>query len=108
MDYDETGSHIIIDTKVNGEDRKLLVHGGRNGFTYIFDRLSGQFLKATPYVEHLTWTKGIDPKTGKPVDYDPNKDLQTYAAPTAKIITEGKSNVCPDGRGRRQFLARGL
>jgi len=31
-DYDETGSHIIIDTKVNGEDRKLLSHAGRNGF----------------------------------------------------------------------------
>jgi alcohol dehydrogenase (cytochrome c) len=38
MDYDEIGSHILIDTKVNGEDRKLLAHPGRNGFTYSFDR----------------------------------------------------------------------
>jgi alcohol dehydrogenase (cytochrome c) len=70
-DYDETGTHIIIDTKVNGEDRKILSHPGRNGFYYSFDRVSGQFLKANQYVGRLTWTKGIDPKTGKPVDYDP-------------------------------------
>jgi hypothetical protein len=24
MDYDEVGTHILIDTKVNGEDRKIL------------------------------------------------------------------------------------
>ena len=103
MDYDETGTHIIIDTKVNGEDRKILSHAGRNGFNYTFDRLSGQFLKATPYVEHLTWTKGIDPKTGKPVDYDPGKDVQTYAAPTSRIITDGKSSVCPTVAGGGNF-----
>jgi alcohol dehydrogenase (cytochrome c) len=103
MDYDETGTHIIVDAKINGEDRKLLVHGGRNGFTYSFDRLSGQFLKATPYVEHLTWTKGIDPKTGRPVDYDPGKDVQTYATPTSHIITDGKSSVCPTVAGGGNF-----
>ena len=28
MDYDETGTHIIIDAKVNGEERKILTHAG--------------------------------------------------------------------------------
>jgi alcohol dehydrogenase (cytochrome c) len=69
-DYDETGAHILIDAKINGEDRKILSHAGRNGFTYSFDRVNGQFLKATQHVKDVTWTKGIDPKTGKPVDYD--------------------------------------
>src|SRR6266700_2991510 len=78
-DYDETGAHILIDTKVNGEDRKVVSHAGRNGFNYIIDRLSGQFLNATQHVKEVTWTKGVDPKTGKPVDYDPGKDVQTYA-----------------------------
>ncbi len=85
MDYDETGTHILIDGKVNGEDRKLLAHAARNGFYYSLDRQNGQFLKATQYVSSVTWTKGIDPKTGKPVDYDPAKELQTYADPVAKI-----------------------
>jgi len=103
MDYDETGSHILIDTKVNGEDRKLLAHAGRNGFHYVFDRLNGQFLKAVQYVDRLTWTRGIDPKTGKPIDYDPGKDLQTYAAPIAKILTGAASSVCPTVAGGSNF-----
>ena len=37
----------------------------RNGFFYILDRVNGQFLKATQYAQKVTWTKGIDPKTGK-------------------------------------------
>ena len=77
-DYDETGSHIVIDTKVDGEDRKILSHAARNGFQYIFDRINGQFLKATQHVKEVSWTKGIDPETGMPVDYDPNRDVQIY------------------------------
>jgi alcohol dehydrogenase (cytochrome c) len=104
MDYDETGTHILIDAKVNGEDRKMLSHAGRNGFFYSFDRLNGQFLKATQYVPTVTWTKGVAPKTGKPLDYDPTKDLQTYAAPVAKILTGAKSSgVCPGVPGGSNF-----
>src|SRR5438270_2159489 len=103
-DYDETGTHILIDTKVNGEDRKLLAHAGRNGFYYNFDRLNGQFLKATQYVPEVTWTTGIDPKTGRPLDYDPSKDLQSYAAPIGKILTgEKSSGVCPAVPGGSNF-----
>jgi alcohol dehydrogenase (cytochrome c) len=104
MDYDETGTHILLDAKVNGEDRKILSHAGRNGFFYSFDRLNGQFLKATQYVPTVTWTKGIDPKTGKPLDYDAAKDLQAYADPVAKILTGAKSSgVCPGVPGGSNF-----
>jgi len=80
-DYDSSGSQIIIDGKVAGEDRKLLAHANRNGFNYTVDRQNGQFLKAVQYAAKVTWTKGIDPKTGKPVDYDPAKDVQNFALP---------------------------
>ena len=104
MDYDETGTHILIDGKFAGEDRKLLAHAGRNGFFYQFDRQNGQFLKATQYVSLVTWTRGIDGKTGRPVDYDRAKDLQTYADPVAKILTGAKSaGVCPGVPGGSNF-----
>jgi alcohol dehydrogenase (cytochrome c) len=103
MDFDEAGSHILIDTKVDGDERKLVTRAARNGFAYSFDRLSGQFLKATPYVSQVTWTKGIDAKTGKPVDYDPSKDLQTYADPIAKILAGEKSSFCPGVPGGNNF-----
>jgi len=104
MDYDETGTHIVIDAALNGGTRKILAHAGRNGFYYTFDRISGQFQKATQYVPTVTWTKGIDPETGKPVDYDPAKDLQTYAQPVAKIVAgERSSGVCPAVPGGSNF-----
>ncbi len=102
-DYDETGAHVLIDTKINGEDRKLLAHAGRNGFTYSFDRLSGQFLKATQTVKVLTWTKGIDPKTGKPVDYDPSKDVQNYNESALALADKQKRQICPSITGGTNF-----
>jgi alcohol dehydrogenase (cytochrome c) len=79
MDYDEIGSQLLMDIKVNGEDRKVLSHFGRNGIFYSLDRTNGAYITSSQYVTKLTWTKGLDPKTGKPVEYDPSKSLQTYA-----------------------------
>jgi hypothetical protein len=78
-DYDEVGTHILIDGEVAGQPRKLITHSARNGFLYTMDRHNGQIIGAKPYMDNVNWTKGIDQKTGKPIDYDPNKDIQTYA-----------------------------
>ncbi len=102
-DYDETGTHILIDTKVGGESRKILSHAGRNGFEYIFDRINGQFLKAGQYVKELTWTKGIDPKTGMPVDYDPTRDVQIYAEGPDVNNDNRTRRMCPDTSGGNNY-----
>jgi alcohol dehydrogenase (cytochrome c) len=101
-DYDSSGPQIIIDGKVNGDDRKLLIHANRNGFHYTLDRQNGQFLKATQYADKVTWTKGIDPKTGKPVDYDPRKDVQNFAIEW-KGGADILKNACPDVHGGTNF-----
>jgi len=77
-DYDEISEHPIINAKVNGEDRKLVVHAARNGFFYALDRTNGSFIVGKQYVDQLNWTPGLDPKTGKPVNYNPNADIQIY------------------------------
>jgi alcohol dehydrogenase (cytochrome c) len=46
-DFDEISEHPIIDAKVNGEDRKLVVHAARNGFFYVLDRTNGPSLLAS-------------------------------------------------------------
>jgi alcohol dehydrogenase (cytochrome c) len=102
-DYDETGTHILIDTKVNGEDRKIVSHAGHNGYNYTFDRGSGQFIKAVQYVKEVTWTKGIDAKTGKPVDYDPSKDYQVYAEGPDVNADKRARRVCPDTAGGNNY-----
>jgi len=101
-DYDSAGSQIVIDGKVNGEDRKQLIHANRNGFFYSLDRANGQFLKAAQYSAKVTWTKGIDPKTGKPVDYDSKKDVQTFNHDW-KGDRSVMQNACPDVHGGTNF-----
>ncbi|MFO1183543.1 MAG: PQQ-binding-like beta-propeller repeat protein [Bauldia sp.] len=100
LDYDEIGDQILVDTTVNGQPRKILSHFGRNGFFYNLDRGNGLFLNAAQYVEKLNWTAGIDPKTGKPVEYDPNKDLQTYkiGSPAGRRA-QGAALGCPQIQG---------
>jgi alcohol dehydrogenase (cytochrome c) len=77
-DYDEISEHPIINAKVNGEDRKLVVHAARNGFFYALDRVNGSFIAGKQYVDELNWTTGLDPKTGQPLNYNPNTDVQEY------------------------------
>jgi alcohol dehydrogenase (cytochrome c) len=77
-DYDEISEHPIINAKVNGEERKLVVHAARNGFFYALDRTNGSFIAGKQYVDQLNWTPGLDPKTGRPLNYNPNADVQIY------------------------------
>jgi alcohol dehydrogenase (cytochrome c) len=82
-DYDEAGTHILIEGQVAGQARKMIAHPARNGFLYSLERANGQTIMAKPYVDIINWTAGIDQKTGKPVDYDPGKDVQSYTASRA-------------------------
>ncbi len=95
-DYDENGVHLIIDAPYNGEMRKMVTHWGRNGYYYQLDGTNGAFLSTSQWVDRVTWTAGIDPKTGWPVEYDPNLTLQRYIPETrwARADTEPKT-ACP-------------
>ncbi len=57
-DFDEISEHPILDLKVNGQDRKLVVHAARNGFYYALDRVNGSFVVGKQYVDELNWTPG--------------------------------------------------
>ncbi len=99
LDFDEIGVHLLVDTEVNGEPRKVVAHFGRNGFFYTLDRTNGQFIAASQYVDKLNWTAGIDPKTGKPVEYDPNSDLQPYKVGAVSRREQGQVEACPNIQG---------
>jgi alcohol dehydrogenase (cytochrome c) len=102
-DYDEEGTHILIDTVVNGEPRKLVTHSARNGFLYTMERTNGQIAMVKPYLDNINWTKGIDSKTGKPVDYDPTKDVQTYAGAATPTSGAPTKRMCPSPSGGNNF-----
>jgi alcohol dehydrogenase (cytochrome c) len=102
-DFDEVGTHILIDRVVDGQPRKLVTHSARNGFVYTMERVNGVMVGARPYID-VNWTKGIDQKTGRPLDYDPGKDVQTYAGladPTAETPVK---KVCPSRVGGNNYF----
>jgi alcohol dehydrogenase (cytochrome c) len=103
-DYDEVGTHILIDGSVDGQQRKLITHSARNGFLYTMERANGSIVAVKPYMDNVNWTKGIDPKTGKPVDYDPNKDIQTYAGVGNFNPGEPLKKVCPSQAGGNNYF----
>ena len=102
-DFDEVGTHILIDAVVDGRLRKLITHSARNGFLYTMDRHNGQIIGAKPYLDNVNWTKGIDQKTGKPLDYDPTKDVQTYAGIGNSVPGAPLKKVCPTHLGGNNF-----
>jgi alcohol dehydrogenase (cytochrome c) len=102
-DYDEVGTHILIDGQINGETRKLITHSARNGFLYTMDRGNGQIVLAKPYLDKINWTKGIDQKTGKPLDYDPAKDVQTYSGLANQNPSEPTKTLCPSIAGGNNY-----
>jgi alcohol dehydrogenase (cytochrome c) len=103
-DFDEISEHPIINAKVNGEDRKLVVHAARNGFFYTLDRTNGSFIAGKQYVDELNWTPGLDPKTGKPLNYNPNADVQAYAERTHGTRAKPKSEkLCPTNNGGKNW-----
>lgn len=91
FDYDATETPVLIDATYKGQPRKLLVEANRNGFIYMLDRSTGEFLSATRFVDKLNWAKGIDDK-GRPIRTD------------VKPTPEG-TKVCPGYFGATNWFA---
>ena len=64
-DWDANQIPVLVDETFKGEERKLLIMANRNAFYYILDRVTGEFLQATPYAKQ-TWAERID-DGGRPV-----------------------------------------
>jgi alcohol dehydrogenase (cytochrome c) len=106
-DFDTPSPKMLYEVTINGETRKVVANFSRNGYYYTLDRANGQFLRADQYMEKITWTKGIDPKTGKPLDYDPTKDVQTYAGIGVRRAKRGEE-ACPWWNGSPTFFPPAL
>ena len=103
-DFDEISEHPIIDAVIDGAARKLIVHAARNGFFYELDRNNGSFVNGKQYVDKLNWTTGLDPKTGRPLNYDPTKDVQEYTPGSHGSRANPKGNaLCPTHYGAKNW-----
>jgi PQQ-dependent dehydrogenase (methanol/ethanol family) len=64
-DWDSVQPPVLVDTRYQGKDRKLLLLANRNGFFYVLDRLNGHVLLAKSFIKRLTWASGIG-QDGRP------------------------------------------
>src|SRR5204862_480852 len=92
FDYDGINEQLLLDLRIGGEPRKVLVRPERNGYMYVLDRATGQVLSADPYA-YITSTKGVDLKTGRLIN-DPSK-----APGTNKLA----SDICPAAPGAKDW-----
>ncbi len=67
-DYDATQPLMLADLEIGSQTRKVIMQASKNGFFYMLDRKTGQFISAKPFVNHVNWATGIDPKTGRPIE----------------------------------------
>src|SRR6266436_527120 len=76
-DWDSAQTPILAELPINNEVRKVICWPNRNGFYYVLDRVTGEFLVGVPFVE-LDWATGLT-STGRPILSD-----------IAKVATAGR------------------
>ena len=69
-DWDACQVPVLADIEWNGDQRKVLLLAQRNAFFYALDRVTGEFLRGTPFAKQ-DWAEGLD-QSGRPIRA-PNK-----------------------------------
>ena len=68
-DYTATQHMILAELEIGGELRKVIMQAPKNGFFYVLDRVTGEFISAEEYIP-MTWATHVDPESGRPVESD--------------------------------------
>jgi quinohemoprotein ethanol dehydrogenase len=69
-DFDSVQQLMLLDLNIKGSDgkvrpRKVITQASKNGFFWVLDRLTGEFISGAPFVK-TTWALGLDAK-GRPI-----------------------------------------
>jgi quinohemoprotein ethanol dehydrogenase len=67
-DYTATQPLMLADLEIEGRLRQVIMQVPKNGFFFVLDRKTGEFLSADAVVE-VTWATGFD-ETGRPIEGD--------------------------------------
>jgi len=69
--WDYTATQQIMGARLmlDGKPRDVVMQAPKNGYFYVLDRKTGELLSAKPFAP-VTWSSGIDMKTGRPIFTD--------------------------------------
>jgi alcohol dehydrogenase (cytochrome c)/quinohemoprotein ethanol dehydrogenase len=83
-DYTATQPLILADLEIGGRTRKVIMQAPKNGFFYVLDRETGEFISAEPFAT-VTWASAIDAETGRPIE---NPEAR-YSGPAPSVVAPG-------------------
>jgi glucose dehydrogenase len=66
-DYDGVNESVLADLTIDGKLRKVAMQASKDGYVYVLDRKTGELVSANNFVP-VNWSKGIDLKTGRPIE----------------------------------------
>ena len=96
-DIDTVQQLILADIEIEGRVRKVLIQASKGGFLYVLDRITGQFLSATPFAP-LNWASGDD--AGGRLKNDARRTNTTTSRPRQADVWEalrtGPAKVQPN------------
>ena len=58
-DFDSVQQLLLADVTIKGQPRKVLMQANKNGFYYVIDRVTGQFISGQPFAK-VTWAQGSE------------------------------------------------
>jgi alcohol dehydrogenase (cytochrome c) len=83
-DWDSNQIPVLVDMEWEGRPRKLAMLANRNGFFYVFDRVTGELLLGKPF-SGTTWARELD-ADGRPI-----------------VLNDGSEGCVPDPWGSTNF-----
>lgn len=92
--YEAAVGLMVADVPVGGKPRHVVVSVPKQGFTYVYDAATGQYLAGTKYVD-TAWAKSLD-AAGRPIF---NSDGQYWNRPGQETV------VFPGGMGAHGWEA---
>jgi quinohemoprotein ethanol dehydrogenase len=67
-DYTAVQPMMLLDLTIDGRQRAVIVQAPKNGFFYVLDRITGEFISAEAFADDVTWASGVDQETGRPIE----------------------------------------
>lgn len=103
-DYDGVNELVSFDYEEGGKTIKAAATADRNGFFYVLNRENGKFIRGFPFVDKITWAKGLD-ENGRPIYDEANRPGNPQDSADGK---KGKSIVAvPSFLGGKNWMPIG-
>ncbi len=84
-DYDGISELVLFEYEQNGKTIKAGATADKNGFFYVIDRITGKYIRSLPFVDKITWAKGMD-ENGRPIVNEENRPGKPVGSKQGKSV----------------------